>query len=116
MVVDIDEGVQYKVLSWDVWRSGVPRIDDTETDAPDGSYTFRIDMFDYNQDVSKGNDYVMLGWESMLPVTVKNGNINKTEALKAAGHLIAMCGYTGRKLRTVAWKADSNYFNIGVTH
>jgi len=110
MVVDIDEGVQYKVLSWDVWRSGVPRIDNTETDAPDGSYTLRLDEKDY-----ASNHDVVLGWESELPVTVTNGNINKTQALKAAGHLVAMSGTPGRKLRTIAWKADANYFKIAVT-
>lgn len=110
MVVDIDEGVQYKVLSWDVWRSGVPRIDDTETDAPDGSYTMRLDSLDHDSDHN-----VVLGWESALPVDVKNGTINKTQALKAAGHLVAMSGAPGRKLRTIAWKADSNYFKIGVS-
>jgi hypothetical protein len=98
------------LMKWDVWRSGVPRIDDTETLAPDGEYTFRVDMKDYTADHD-----VVLGWESQLPVTVKDGNINKIQALKAAGHLISMTGYPGRRLRTVSWDTDTKHFYIGVT-
>jgi len=117
----VDE-VKYKVMKWDVWRSGVPRIDDSETDAPDGEYTLRLWMPDYNdgqlKDKSSGEIYaadpVILGWESMLTVQVKSGNIHKIQALKAAGHLVALCGYPGRKLRHIKWEAGSKYFDITV--
>jgi hypothetical protein len=112
MIQEADK-IKMVLMKWDVTTSGVPRIDKTETDAPDGSYTFRMDMFDYRNISTE--DYVMLGWESQLPVTVKDGNINKIEALKSAGHLVALCGYPGRKLRSITWKPETNTFNIAVS-
>jgi len=111
----VNKEVTYKLMRWNVTNSGVPRIDSTETDAPDGEYTFRLDMFDYNGQAYDLADPVMLGWESMLPVTVKDGSINKIESLKAAGHLVALCGYPGRKLSHIKWISGTKSFDITVS-
>jgi len=101
-----------KIVSNMVWEA------ESKTSAPDGVYKMRTTMFDYraanNQEWPPKQDYVFLNWESDLPVSVSDGNINIEEATKAAGHLMHSCGYHGVYVEAVEYDADSNTFDLTV--
>ena len=81
---------------------------DIETDlieAPDGRYLLTTEMFDYRKEQSP--DYVFETWTSPIVVTVENGRINKTEALKAAEDLLDQCGYWGTFLEELEYKGGT---------
>lgn len=86
-------------------------MESDETDAPDGTYSFHTTMFDYRLDL---DEPILLGWHSHIPVEVRNGHINKTQALAAAGHLMGSCGYWGRYLEAAKWDSKTKSFNITV--
>lgn len=86
-------------------------MESDETDAPDGTYSFHTTMFDYR---SNTKDHIFLGWHSHIPVEVRNGHINKTQALAAAGHLMGSCGYWGRYLESVKYDPVTKSFEITV--
>lgn len=75
------------------------------TEAPDGRYLLTTQMFDYRKDQSP--DYVFENWTSDILVTVENGRINKTEALKAADDLLQQCGYWGTFLEELEYKGGT---------
>lgn len=75
------------------------------TEAPDGRYLLTTEMFDYRKDQSP--DYVFENWTSDILVTVENGRINKTEALKAADDLLQQCGYWGTFLEELEYKGGT---------
>ena len=75
------------------------------TEAPDGRYLLTTEMFDYRKDQSR--DYVFEDWTSDILVTVENGRINKTEALKAADDLLQQCGYWGTFLEELEYKGGT---------
>jgi len=82
-----------------------------KTDVSDGEYHFRTTMFDYKNDKA---DKVFMVWTSHKPVTVRNGTIDKQEALVAASHLMDSCGYWGRYLETIKYDPLSKTFDISV--
>ena len=86
-------------------------MESDETNAPDGTYSFHTTMFDYR---SNTKDHTFLGWHSHIPVEVRNGHINKTQALAAAGHLMGSCGYWGRYLESVKYDPVTKSFEITV--
>ena len=86
-------------------------MESDETNAPDGTYSFHTTMFDYR---SNTKDHTFLGWHSHIPVEVRNGHINKTQALAAAGHLMGSCGYWGRYLKSVKYDPVTKSFEITV--
>jgi hypothetical protein len=86
-------------------------MESDETDAPDGTYSFHTTMFDYR---SNTKDHTFLGWHSHIPVEVRNGHINKTQALAAAGHLMGSCGYWGRYLEAAEYDPVTKSFEITV--
>ena len=75
------------------------------TEAPDGRYLLTTEMFDYRTEQSP--DYVFETWTSPIVVTVENGRINKTEALKAAEDLLDQCGYWGTFLEELEYKGGT---------
>ena len=75
------------------------------TEAPDGRYLLTTEMFDYRKEQSP--DYVFETWTSPIVVTVENGRINKTEALKAAEDLLDQCGYWGTFLVELEYKGGT---------
>ena len=75
------------------------------TEAPDGRYLLTTEMFDYRKEQSP--DYVFATWTSPIVVTVENGRINKTEALKAAEDLLDQCGYWGTFLEELEYKGGT---------
>ena len=75
------------------------------TEAPDGRYLVTTEMFDYRKEQSP--DYVFETWTSDVIVTVENGRINKTEALKAAEDLLTQCGYWGTFLEELEYKGGT---------
>lgn len=75
------------------------------TEAPDGRYLLTTEMFDYRK--SQSPDYVFENWTSDILVTVENGRINKTEALKAADDLLQQCGYWGTFLEELEYKGGT---------
>ena len=75
------------------------------TEAPDGRYLLTTEMFDYRKEQSP--DYVFENWTSDILVTVENGRINKTEALKAADDLLQQCGYWGTFLEELEYKGGT---------
>ena len=75
------------------------------TEAPDGRYLLTTEMFDYRKDQSP--DYVFENWTSDILVTVENGRINKSEALKAADDLLQQCGYWGTFLEELEYKGGT---------
>ena len=75
------------------------------TEAPDGRYLLTTEMFDYRKEQSP--DYVFETWTSPIVVTVENGRINKTEALKAAKDLLDQCGYWGTFLEELEYKGGT---------
>ena len=75
------------------------------TEAPDGRYLLTTEMFDYRKEQSP--DYVFEPWTSPIVVTVENGRINKTEALKAAEDLLDQCGYWGTFLEELEYKGGT---------
>ena len=75
------------------------------TEAPDGRYLLTTQMFDYRKEQSP--DYVFETWTSPIVVTVENGRINKTEALKAAEDLLDQCGYWGTFLEELEYKGGT---------
>lgn len=93
-------------------------VDDTTTTAPDGVYKCRAEMFDYrsadNNEWPPKQDYTFLIWESDLPVEVKNGHINKQQALDAAGHLMHSCGYHGVFLEGLDFDPKTQTFDVTV--
>ena len=81
---------------------------DIETDlpeAPDGRYLLTTEMFDYRKE--QRPDYTFETWTSPIVVTVENGRINKTEALKAAEDLLDQCGYWGTFLEELEYKGGT---------
>jgi len=75
------------------------------TEAPDGRYLLTTEMFDYRKEQSP--DYVFENWTSDILVTVENGRINKSEALKAADDLLQQCGYWGTFLEELEYKGGT---------
>ena len=75
------------------------------TEAPDGRYLLTTEMFDYRKEQSP--DYTFETWSSPIVVTVENGRINKTEALKAAEDLLDQCGYWGTFLEELEYKGGT---------
>lgn len=75
------------------------------TEAPDGRYLLTTQMFDYRKEQSP--DYVFENWTSDILVTVENGRINKSEALKAADDLLQQCGYWGTFLEELEYKGGT---------
>ena len=75
------------------------------TEAPDGRYLLTTEMFDYRKEQSP--DYVFETWTSPIVVTVENGRINKTEALKAAEDLLDQCGYWGTFYEELEYKGGT---------
>ena len=75
------------------------------TEAPDGRYLLTTEMFDYRKEQSP--DYTFETWTSPIVVTVENGRINKTEALKAAEDLLDQCGYWGTFLEELEYKGGT---------
>ncbi len=75
------------------------------TEAPDGRYLLTTEMFDYRKEQSP--DYTFETWTSPIVVTVENGRINKTEALKAADDLLDQCGYWGTFLEELEYKGGT---------
>ena len=111
--------IQIEDMNWSIYAdTSIDSPEDTTTSAPDGDYKVRTEMFDYraanNNEWPPKQDYVFLGWESDYTVSVKNGHINKTQALKAAGHLMGACGYHGRYVEALDFKPDSNTFQLTV--
>lgn len=86
-------------------------MDSDKTNAPDGTYSFHTTMFDYSMDFIEP---ILLGWQCNIPVEVRNGHINKPQALLAAGHLMSSCGYWGRYLEEAKWDSHTKSFNITV--
>ncbi len=80
-------------------------IESELTEAPDGRYLLTTEMFDYRKEQSP--DYVFETWTSDIVVTVENGRIKKTEALKAADDLLAQCGYWGTFLEELEYKGGT---------
>ena len=80
-------------------------IESELTEAPDGRYLLTTEMFDYRKEQSP--DYVFETWTSDIVVTVENGRINKTEALRAADDLLQQCGYWGTFLEELEYKGGT---------
>ena len=80
---------------------------------PDGDYKLRTVCPDYNNPNAQDVDLV---WESDLTtISVKNGQINKTQACEAAGHLMDCVGRHQKYLCDVWFDESSNtlQFDIG---
>ena len=75
------------------------------TEAPDGRYLLTTELFAYRKE--QRADYTFETWTSPIVVTVENGRINKTEALKAAEDLLDQCGYWGTFLEELEYKGGT---------
>jgi len=115
--------VQIEDMNWSIYSDTSGDNPDTwvkdySTSAPDGTYTFRTDMFDYrsadNNEWPPKQDYVFLQWESGLEVSVKDGCFEPSEALAAAGHLMYSCGYHGRYIEGLDYNSATKSFNLTV--